>query len=51
MFVAFILSKIRAYCRYRETRLELAQFTDRELEDLGLSRYEINAMAGQNTAS
>ena len=51
MFVAFILSKIHTYCRYRETRLESTQFTNREVEDLGLSRYEINAMAGQNTAS
>jgi hypothetical protein len=28
MFVAFILTKIRAYQRYRDTIRELIQFTD-----------------------
>jgi uncharacterized protein YjiS (DUF1127 family) len=51
MFVAFILSKIRAYQRYRETIRELMQFSDRELEELGISRYEIEAIARQNAAS
>jgi uncharacterized protein YjiS (DUF1127 family) len=51
MFVAFILTKIRAYQRYRDTIRELTQFTDRELEDLGISRYEIDAIARQNVAS
>jgi uncharacterized protein YjiS (DUF1127 family) len=51
MFVAFVLSKIRAYQRYRDTIRELIQFTDRELEDLGISRYEIDAIARQNAAS
>lgn len=51
MFVAFILSKIRAYQRYRDTIRELMQFTDRELEDLGISRYEIDAIARQTAAS
>ena len=51
MFVTFILSKIRAYRRYRDTIRELIQFTDRELEDLGISRYEIDAIARQNAAS
>ena len=32
MFVAYILSKIRAYRRYRQTIRELMRFTDRELE-------------------
>ncbi len=51
MFVTFILSKIRAYRRYRETVRELMQFTDRELEELGISRNEINVIARQNVAS
>jgi uncharacterized protein YjiS (DUF1127 family) len=51
MFVAYILSKIRAYQRYRENIRELLQFTDRELEDLGISRYEIDAIARQNAVS
>ena len=45
MFVAFILSRIRAYQRYRQTIRELMQFSDRELEDLGISRYELDAAA------
>ena len=45
MFVAFVLSKIRAYQRYRQTIRELMQFSDRELEDLGVSRYEIDTAA------
>ena len=51
MFVAFILSKIRAYQRYRETVRELMQFSDRELEDLGVSRFEIDVVARQHAAS
>ena len=45
MFVAFLLSRIRAYQRYRQTIRELMQFSDRELEDLGISRYEIDTVA------
>ncbi len=51
MFVAFILAKLRTYRRYRQTIRDLMQFTNRELDDLGLSRYEIEAMARQNVAS
>ncbi|PVE21536.1 hypothetical protein DC522_26135 [Microvirga sp. KLBC 81] len=51
MFVAFILARIRAYWRYRQTIRELMQFTDRELEDLGISRYEIDVIARQNAVS
>ena len=45
MFVAFVLSRIHAYQRYRQTIRELMQFSDRELEDLGISRYELDAAA------
>jgi uncharacterized protein YjiS (DUF1127 family) len=31
--------------------LELTQFTDRELEDLGISRYEIDLVAHRNAVS
>ena len=31
--------------------LELTQFTDRELKDLGISRNEIDVVARQNAAS
>ena len=48
MFVENILSKIRAYQRHRQTIRELIQFSNRELEDLGISRYEIGVTARQD---
>jgi uncharacterized protein YjiS (DUF1127 family) len=42
MFVAFVLSRIHAYQRYRACVRELSRLSDRELDDLGLSRYEID---------
>jgi uncharacterized protein YjiS (DUF1127 family) len=45
MFVTWILSKVRNYLQYRETVAELSRLTDRELEDLGISRYEIETFA------
>ena len=45
MFVSMILLKIRAYLAYRETVRELSQLTDRELDDLGIARFEIDGVA------
>ena len=45
MFVAFVLSRIHAYQRYRASVRELSHFSERELDDLGISRYEIDAAA------
>jgi len=45
MLVSWILSKIRAYRSYRETVSELSRLTDRELDDLGISRFEIETVA------
>lgn len=45
MFVSFLLSKIRNWARYRETVRELSRLSDRELEDLGISRVEIDSVA------
>lgn len=45
MFVTMIAAKIRSYLRYRETVRELSRLTDRELDDLGLSRSEISFIA------
>jgi uncharacterized protein YjiS (DUF1127 family) len=45
MVVSWILSKVRAYMNYRETVRELSQLTDRELDDLGISRFEIDGIA------
>jgi uncharacterized protein YjiS (DUF1127 family) len=49
MIVSWVLSKIRNYVRYRETVSELSRLTDRELDDLGISRYEIEHVARQGT--
>jgi uncharacterized protein YjiS (DUF1127 family) len=45
MLVTYILSQIRAYLRYRETVRELSQLNDRELNDLGIVRYDIDYIA------
>lgn len=45
MFVSWILAKIRAYVSYRETVRELSQLSDRELDDLGITRFEIDTIA------
>jgi len=45
MFTSVILSKIREYFRYRETVRELSRLSDRELEDIGVSRYQIDGVA------
>jgi uncharacterized protein YjiS (DUF1127 family) len=45
MIVTWVLSKIRNYMQYRETVSELSRLTDRELDDLGISRYDIDAVA------
>ncbi|ACL57175.1 DUF1127 domain-containing protein [Methylobacterium nodulans] len=50
MFVSLILSKIRSYLRYRETVTELSRLSDRELDDLGISRYEIPGIARAHAA-
>jgi uncharacterized protein YjiS (DUF1127 family) len=49
MFVTYILSKIRAYKLYRQTVNELSELSDRELTDLGMSRFEIAAVARKAT--
>jgi uncharacterized protein YjiS (DUF1127 family) len=47
MFVTYILSQIRAYLRYHETVRELSRLNDRELDDLGISRFQIASVARQ----
>ena len=49
MIVSWILSRIRNYLRYRETVEELSRLTDRELNDLGISRYDIETVARGRT--
>lgn len=45
MFLTVALSKLRQYQRYRQTVRELEQLSDRELDDVGLSRAEIDHVA------
>jgi len=51
MFVTYILSKVRAYLRYRETVRELSLLSDRELDDLGISRFQIESIARKHAAA
>lgn len=50
MFIAFILSNIRGHLRYRQGIRELMKLSDRELEDVGISRHEIDAIASRQNA-
>ncbi len=47
MFVSYILAKVQAYFRYRETVRELSLLSNRELDDLGISRFQIESIARQ----
>lgn len=51
MVITYLLSKIRAWMRYRETVRELSQLSDRELADIGVSRFEIETVARLNAAA
>ena len=50
MTLSLILSKVRAYLRYRDSVRELARLSDRELSDIGLSRGDILQAARSATA-
>jgi uncharacterized protein YjiS (DUF1127 family) len=51
MFVSYILAKVQAYFRYRETVRELSLLSDRELTDLGIARIQIDSIARQGAAA
>lgn len=51
MFTSLILAKIRSYLKYRETMRELSRLTDRELEDIGIARFEIEHLARAHSAA
>ena len=46
--VKLIAEKVNAWRRYRVSVRELSRLTDRELQDLGLRRYDIDAVARQS---
>lgn len=50
MFASVILAKVRAYLKYRETVRQLSTLTDRELEDIGISRFQIQSLARTTSA-
>jgi uncharacterized protein YjiS (DUF1127 family) len=45
MIVTLVLAKLRNWKRYRETVRELSRLSDRDLADLGISRFEIDTVA------
>ena len=51
MIVSFLLQKMRAYRAYRDTVRELSRLSDRDLHDIGISRYDIDAVAGESSAA
>ena len=40
-----VLSRVRAYLRYRDTVSQLSRLSDRDLADLGINRSEIRGIA------
>ena len=45
MIVTFVLAKLRNWKRYRQTVRELSRLADRDLADLGISRFDIDSVA------
>jgi uncharacterized protein YjiS (DUF1127 family) len=45
MFLSTLLAGINRWLRYRETVRQLSRLTDRELNDLGVHRSDIDAIA------
>ena len=45
--VKIIAEKVSAWRRYRISVRELSRLTDRELNDLGLNRFDIESVARQ----
>lgn len=51
MFMNYILSRIRAHQHYRQTYRELARYSEHQLDDIGISRAEIDGIARRQFAS
>ncbi|WP_342362902.1 DUF1127 domain-containing protein [Terrarubrum flagellatum] len=45
MIIATIIRKINEWTRYRRNMRELVGLTDRELDDIGITRADINRIA------
>jgi uncharacterized protein YjiS (DUF1127 family) len=50
MIVTFVLAKLRNWKRYRATVRELSRLSDRDLADLGISRFDIDSVARSTAA-
>ncbi len=46
MFLTYVLAGLRAWLKHREAIRLLSDLSDRELDDLGISRGEIRAAVG-----
>ena len=45
MYLTYVLSKIRSHQRYRRTLRAFTQLNDHLIEDVGISRNEIDVIA------
>lgn len=45
MFIATLIAKFNAWMRYRDHLRELSELSDRELDDIGIARHDINRVA------
>lgn len=45
MIMHYLISRIRAHQRYRQTALELGRYSDHQLDDIGIYRFEIDDIA------
>jgi uncharacterized protein YjiS (DUF1127 family) len=50
MIVTLVLAKLRNWKRYRDTVRELSRLSDRDLADLGISRFDIDSVARSTAA-
>lgn len=50
MIISTLISRLKAYLRYRRNIEILSRLTDRELSDIGLNRGEIDGVARRQTA-
>lgn len=43
--IALLTSKLNTYLRYRATKKALSRLTDRDLNDIGITRMQIDSVA------
>lgn len=50
MIISTLISRVKAYLRYRRNIEILSRLTDRELSDIGINRAEIEFVARRHAA-